>query len=282
MGWEEGPLIGLDFETTGVDPLLDRPVQVAIVTSTPSGLTSTEVFLVDPGCEIPEAAVAIHGITTERARREGRSLEDSARRVHAAMAQAVTEPVPVVAMNASFDLTIAETLFASFGLRPLEWRAVIDPLVLDRHLDRYRKGKRRLDALCAHYRIVLAQAHDAASDASAAVELTRQIARAFPSCARTSPEELTKLQASWHRQWAEHYDEWRRSEGMDGLAPEEFSWPLREPAALGRRGRSAEARQHGVDVLLGAAGVHDGETDHHLAVVRGRHDEGRTRLQQLF
>lgn len=282
MGWEEGPLVGLDFETTGIDPLVDQPVQVAIVTSMPSGVTSTEVFLVDPGREIPEAAVAIHGITTERARLEGRCLEEAARRVHAAMVQAVTEAVPVVAMNARFDLTIAETLFRSFGLRPLEWRAVIDPLVLDRHLDRYRKGKRRLDALCSHYRIVLAQAHDAASDAGAAVELTRQIACCFPSCGRTSPEKLTKLQAGWHRQWAEHYDRWRRSQGMDGLSPEEFSWPLSRPSAPARGGASAHAVEHDVDVFLGAAGVHDREADHDLAVVRGRYHEGRARLQQLF
>jgi DNA polymerase-3 subunit epsilon len=323
MGWEDGPLLGLDFETTGIDPTSDSPVQVAIVTTTPDEVTSREVFIVDPGREIPEGAVAVHGITTERAHREGRCLEEAARRVHAALVQAVAEAVPVVAMNASFDLTLADTLFRSFGLRRLEWRAVLDPLVLDRHLDRYRKGKRRLDALCEHYCVPLVRAHDAGSDAAAAVGLTRQIARFYPSCARTPAERLTKLQARWHREWAEHYDEWRRSQQMAGLEPEEFAWPLRRPQpplrsvsaglsagipagvpAGGAAGVAAglastaggagsaggpgsgvggvEGVEHRVDVLLGAARVHDGKADHGLTLVSRRHDEGRARLQQLF
>jgi len=287
MGWEDELLVGLDFETTGIDPTSDSPVQVAIVTATAREVSGSEVFLVDPGREIPEGAVAVHGITTERARREGRSLEETARRVHAAMAQALSEAVPVVAMNASFDLTLADRLFRSFGLRSLDWRAVLDPLVLDRHLDRYRKGKRRLDALCEHYHVPLTRAHDAGSDAAAAVELTRQIARFYPSCGRTAPERLTRLQARWHREWAEHYDEWRRSQDLPGLEPEEFAWPLRRPpqplrAVSSRSGPSGKGVEHEVDVLLAAPGVHDRKAEHHFALVRGGHDEGRARVQHLF
>ncbi len=281
MGWEDGPLVGLDFETTGVDPKRDPPVQVAIVTTSAEGVLGEEVFLVDPEREIPEAAVAVHGITTERARREGRSLEEAARRVHWAMAQALSEDVPVVAMNASFDLTIAETLFRRFGLRPLDWRAVLDPLVLDRHLDRYRPGKRRLDALCEHYRVSLLQAHDAASDATAAVELTRRIALSYPMCGRVPASRLTRLQAAWHQEWAESYDDWRRREGLDGLRRDDFFWPVRPLEGQPAR-RSRKAVEHGVDILLGRARVHHGYAYQRLAGVRRRHDERGAGLQKLF
>lgn len=281
MGWEDGLLVGLDFETTGVDPVSDPPVQVAIVTSGPDGVLAEDVFLVDPGREIPEAAVVVHGITTERACREGRSLEEAAHRVHQAMTRAFAEDVPVVAMNASFDLTIAETLFRRFGLHPLCWRAVLDPLVLDRHLDRYREGKRRLDALCEHYGVALVHAHDAASDAIAAVELTRRIALAYPMCGRIPPCRLTRLQTSWHREWADHYDDWRRREGMEGLRREDFYWPLRPPL-FGLAQRSRKAVEHGVDVLLGRTRVHHGHPHQRLAGVRGRHDESGAGLEKLF
>ncbi|MGH9293949.1 MAG: exonuclease domain-containing protein [Acidimicrobiales bacterium] len=245
MGWDEGVLVGLDFETTGVDPLSDRPVQLAIVWSEPGRLLSAEVSIVDPGRDIPEGAIAVHGITAERARREGCSLAQAAHLVHSAMFRAVEEAVPVVAMNASFDLTIAEELFRANGLAPLAWRRVLDPLVLDRHLDRYRKGKRRLDALCEHYAVSLARAHDAGADAAAAIELTRVIARHFPGCAATSPERLTELQSRWHASWALGYDAWRRRQGLEGLDPDELGWPLRPGMGRRQETRSKKTRSAG-------------------------------------
>lgn len=246
MGWADGLLVGLDFETTGVDPLSDRPVQVAVIWAMPDGEPTAEVALVDPGREIPEAAVAIHGITTERARRDGCTLREAALLVNRAMFRAAEEAVPVVAMNASFDLTIADELFRENGLPDISWRRVLDPLVLDRHLDRYRKGRRRLDALCLQYDVGLEMAHDAGADACAAVQLTRAVARRYPRCAATDPERLTTLQVGWHRDWAVNYDAWRRSQGLDGLAPEELSWPVRH---RGRNGISAACDREGSGAL---------------------------------
>lgn len=228
--WHEGPLVGLDFETTGVNPSSDLPVQVAVVACDGRGNRSSEVWLVDPGVEIPEAAVAIHGISTETARAEGRSLLESAHSLHRRLREATLEEVPIVAMNASFDVTIATHLFSRAGLAALEWRLVIDPLVIDRRMDKYRKGKRRLDALCAHYGVGLEGAHDAGKDAAAAVDLAREIGRRFPEAAVLHPEELTVLEVAWHRAWAADYDNWCRREGRPGLGAEEFNWPVREPA----------------------------------------------------
>ena len=64
---------------------------------------------------------------------------------------------------------------------------VLDPRVLDRHLDRYRKGRRTLTDLCAHYGVTLEGAHDAAADALAALEVVRALGRRFSHTAGAHP-----------------------------------------------------------------------------------------------
>jgi len=231
MTWSEGPLLGFDLETTGVDPCSDLPVQVALVRWDAHRAVYRRVFIVDPGREIPAGAEAIHGISTARARREGCPLAEATATLHWALRKAQADRVPVVAMNASFDVTMATTLFQSFGLEAIAWEALVDPLVIDRRVDRYRSGKRRLDALCGTYGIVLGSPHDAGSDADATVALAREIAGRYPEVARCEVRRLTRLEAEWHRTWALEYDSWRRDNGQPGLAPEEFSWPVRKRSA---------------------------------------------------
>jgi DNA polymerase-3 subunit epsilon len=233
MAWRDGPLLGFDLETTGVDTSSDVPVQVAFVWTTPDRVVEVDSWLVDPGRDIPAEAIAVHGITSERARVEGCKLAEAADRIHTAIRRAAAEGVPVVAMNANFDVTIAERLFRSFGLPSLSWGALLDPLVMDRHLDRYRDGKRRLDALCELYRVRLRQAHDACADAEAAVSLARCIGRRYREYGELDPETLTRWQAAWHEEWAYTYDALCRGQGLAGLGPEEFSWPCRRPAPPG-------------------------------------------------
>ncbi|MGO9557913.1 MAG: exonuclease domain-containing protein [Acidimicrobiales bacterium] len=227
MAWFDSPLIGLDFETTGVDPLTDLPVQVALVWCDGQGRRRRAVWLVDPGCEIPEAAIEIHGISNAKARAEGISLEHTAYVVHRCLLRAAREGVPLVAMNASFDVTIAACLFARAGLPSLPWDLVIDPLVIDRRVDKYRKGKRRLDALCETYGVRLDGAHDAGQDAEAALSLAREIGRRWPEAGDLDPEELTIFQRAWQHTWAAEFNDWCITEGRPGLSPEEYRWPVR-------------------------------------------------------
>ena len=228
MTWNEGPLLGFDLETTGVNPYSDLPVQVALVRWEPHGGGDRKVFIVDPGRDVPPGAEAIHGISTERAQHEGCPLGEAVALVHAALSKAQDDHMPVVAMNASFDVTIAAMLFRSFSLEPIEWRALVDPLVIDRKVDSLRAGKRRLDALCETYQVVLGVPHDAGSDADATLALARTIACRYPEIAEYEIVELTRLQADWHRAWALEYDSWCRDNGEPGLAAEDFFWPMRE------------------------------------------------------
>ncbi len=84
MSWIDDPWMGFDTETTGVRALKDRLVTAALVlridgASYRSGVSAPDqvaTWLTDPGVEIPEQATAIHGITTEQARRDGRPIEE--------------------------------------------------------------------------------------------------------------------------------------------------------------------------------------------------------------
>jgi DNA polymerase-3 subunit epsilon len=68
-------LAAFDTESTGVNTESDRIVTACIahIDGTGSGAPVVREWLVDPGIEIPEGAVKVHGITTERARAEGMS-----------------------------------------------------------------------------------------------------------------------------------------------------------------------------------------------------------------
>lgn len=103
---------------------------------------------------------------------------------------------------------------------------VLDPRVLDKHLDRYRKGRRTLTDLCAHYGVVLEGAHDAAADALASMDVVRAVGRRFPArLERLSPAELHTLQAVWHAAQARGLQAWfARSGSEEAVDP---AWPLR-------------------------------------------------------
>lgn len=233
--WTEGELLGFDLETTGVDRFSDRPVSFALVTITGGVVRDCLADLVDPGMAIPEGATAVHGISTERARAEGQALDHAVSLMADELVKAASRGIPVVGMKLDYDLTILDVQCRRVDGRGLAARgfggAVIDALVLDRHVDRYRRGRRTLVDLCAHYGVSIDHAHDAGSDAEASVQVALEIFRRYPELGDLAPEELHRSQIQWHREWAESYDRWRRDRGQDPLDPSEFEWPV--PGGLG-------------------------------------------------
>ena len=232
--WVDGPLVGFDTETTGVDVGTDRIVTAAVVRR--EGLMeSVTTWLVDPGLEIPAAASAIHGITTEYARAYGRSPVEALDEIAAGLAGALARGEPVVAFNACYDLSLLDAELRRHHLTTLgdrigrDVRFVIDPLVLDRHLDRYRRGKRKLADMCLHYAVRSAAAlHAADVDVVATLDVLLAITRAFPEVARTPLDRLHDLQVDAHRAWAENFNAWRTGQGLEGPGAE-LVWPLRVP-----------------------------------------------------
>lgn len=227
--WHDGPLAGLDFETTGTDPETARIVTACAALDIPGEEPHVVTWLADPGTEIPEAASAIHGITTEKARADGAPEYDVTREICVTLGGAFGE-VPLVVYNAPYDLTLLDR--AARRLNDLYdvqagWephRLIIDPLVLDKALDKFRRGSRKLTDVCRHYGITLDNAHDATADALAAIKLARALARRYPRLAAMSDGELHEFQVQAKTEQSASFQEYVRRQGSTEVI--DPSWPL--------------------------------------------------------
>ncbi|MGW7435664.1 exonuclease domain-containing protein [Streptomyces sp. NPDC054849] len=225
MSWHLGRLAGFDIESSGLDVENDRIVTACVVQCGGGQPTDSATWLADPGIEIPAEAEKVHGISTARARAEGRPAAEVVADVLAALGQVIAAGVPVVAMNASFDLTMLDREARRHGLAPLPTGfPVIDPLVIDRTVDKYRKGKRRLTDLCAHYGVRIGEAHTADADAIAGCRVAWSLANRHWGIRATSLAELHQQQIGWSAEWAANYQEHLRKK--DPAAVVRGEWPL--------------------------------------------------------
>ncbi|MFD6934809.1 3'-5' exonuclease [Streptomyces goshikiensis] len=231
--WHGGALVGFDLETTGTEPGESRIVTAAVVEVRGGEVRERRGWLADPGIPIPEQASAIHGISTARAVAEGRPVREVAQEVAAALVEHWRRGAVVVAYNAAFDLTLLSAELARHGLPSLSDRLggaptgpVVDPLTIDRAVDRYRRGKRTLEAVCGVYGVTLDDAHDAGADALAAVQVARAIADRHPEVAGLTPADLHDRQGAWHARWARDFQSYLRRQGSPD-AVIDTAWPLR-------------------------------------------------------
>ena len=103
---------------------------------------------------------------------------------------------------------------------------IADPLVLDRAVDRYRRGKRRLGDLCEVYGVHVDEAlHTAEVDVAATLDVLEALAAAHPQLSELSPDELVAYQARAHRTWAESFNEWLARKNPS-RTPAQTAWPL--------------------------------------------------------
>ncbi|WBP89483.1 exonuclease domain-containing protein [Kitasatospora cathayae] len=240
--WHHRPLVGFDVESTGVNPLEDRIVTAAVLRVGPQRWKYREDnairwmaptrfgWVVDPGVEIPEGAAKVHGITTERARQVGRPAARVVLEVATVLAEHIVEGTPIIAMNAPYDLTMLDRELRRHGHRTLAELAglepvVVDPLVLDRQVDRYRRGKRNLTALSEHYGVTLDGAHEAAADALAAVKVAYEIAERHPAIGNASLADLHTAQVVWAAEQADGLRQYLVRQGRDASAVHGH-WPL--------------------------------------------------------
>lgn len=229
MTWTSGPLLGFDTETTGVAVTDDRIVTAALVRRDGAG-TEVRTWIIDPGVPIPAEAAAIHGVTTEMARQQGAPPAQALEEIATALAGALHDGVPVVAFNATFDICILEAELARHGLASLTERIgrevspVIDPLVLDRAVDRFRRGKRKLVDLCEVYGVGGdGDLHNADVDVLATLDVLAAMTIRHPQLADLDLDALHAYQAVEHTKWAVNFNSWRESKGLTGPGAGE-SW----------------------------------------------------------
>jgi DNA polymerase III subunit epsilon len=239
MTWHTGRLAAFDIETTGIDPEHDRIVTAAVSFVGASVESSHHAWLVDPGIEIPAGASAVHGITTEQARAEGADPRHAVEEITSILAAHVRQGSPIVAFNARFDLTILDREARRHDIVPLVERVggsdgliVVDPFVLDKQLDRYRPGKRTLEAVCAHYGVRLDQAHAANADALAAARVAYRLATRASELRDVELRSLHAHQVAWAAEQAASLQAY--FEGLGRQEHVEGAWPL-VPHAVARR-----------------------------------------------
>lgn len=230
MSWANGPLLGLDLETTGADPETARVVQWALVAiGHGQQVARRQHGLVNPGVPIPDEARAVHGISDAAVRERGTNPRPTLEMIDRELADASWQVVPVVAYNGVYDLTVLTRECDRHGARRAARAAgsrlcLIDPYVLDRGADRYRKGKRTLTDLARHYDVEQRGAHDALADVETTLALLPAIVERHPWLAHMSLDELQDFQAATMREWAASLTRYFARQGNPRHV--EGAWPL--------------------------------------------------------
>ncbi|MFI8961740.1 3'-5' exonuclease [Streptomyces sp. NPDC053493] len=200
-GWHRRPLLSLDIATTGNRPAVDR-VRAAALRGSDG---TARDWILDPGSDIQysntgsDAGPGSSGAAPV--------LDEIAALVTAHLAAGEL----LVVWFAPYVLTTLHAELVRHGLAPLTERLpagvapVCDPLVLDRHADRYRPGSRSLRAVAEWYGVPHLRPGDPASDAEAALLLAQALGATHPSLAKLSRPMLHTDQILWHaEQTARH------------------------------------------------------------------------------
>lgn len=281
-GWGARRALVFDSETTGTRTDEDRIVTAcaSIVEGGESVYRRSWLIAVD--VDIPEEATAVHGITTAHAREHGVPAASAVPGIASAIRYALHNGLVVAGFNCPFDLSILDAelrRWSGMGLeefcdRPIG--PVLDGLVIDKGVDRYRPGSRKLGDTCALFDVPLGDdAHDADADVDAtgrllhrmwlrsqlpADDLRRLYAdRKFPdrvvrdwqSLGQMTADELHSKQVEWYRAQSENFAQYLRREAGEkvreaGRAEEEFG--------LGDEG-AATARHEAEELLTRADSV---------------------------
>lgn len=220
-----------DLETTGVDVRNDRIVTAHVgVLDADGRIIDARDWLADPGVEIPAGAAAIHGVTTAHACAEGAPAAEVVSQVVEALRALFDAGIPVVAYNAPYDFSLLKYEALRHGVAPIDAPSpVIDPLVVDKTYDRFRRGKRTLTHVAAYYAVPLEAAHEACADAVAAGRLALALAERYAAWLPPTLDELHTRQIAWARAQAASLTEYFVKIGrLDATAPPlDGAWPIR-------------------------------------------------------
>lgn len=214
-----------DLETTGVDPLNDRIVTASCTdVDTVTGEVASHNWLANPGVEIPSAAANVHGVTTEYAEKHGQPHDEVVWEVINHLYQAWAEDKVLVVYNAAFDLSMLYVLSGGeFEIKG----PVMDPLVIDRAMDRWRRGSRKLVDVAKHYGVPLSddEAHSADADSLAAARVAARLLQEFPDL---MDMDITPQQELWAAQQTMDLKAYLEKNGKSFNGS--LGWPIRDDA----------------------------------------------------
>lgn len=229
MRYLDSRRIGWDTETTSTNPADARIVTAALVGRGGASPDRVQTWLINPGVPIPPETTRIHGIDDAKAA-EGEDPKTALEELAETMARAIRYGMPLVAFNTAYDWSVLHYELVRHGLPTMADRldgppyTLIDPLVIDKQADKYRKGSRKLQAVAAHYGVHLENWHDAESDALAALGIADALYEEHPRLLTYDPQRLYLAQQAWREEQQKGLQaHLRKSDSAAYCAPE---WPL--------------------------------------------------------
>lgn len=224
--WTKQLRAAFDVETTGLSYTDDRIVQASLVLVSKDDKAIFALdWIIDPGMEIPQEVVDVHGVTNEMVKEEGVPLEQGVPEIVHNLNLLFEEGIPVVAFNAAFDMTFVKANAAVCGVEDFTPCPVIDPYVMNKFVQRYRKGKRNLGVLCQDYNIPTENMHNASYDAYCAAKYGWCLAREYFQLDLPA-EKLHEKQILWSRAQGHSLRDYFVSIG--NYDPVDIGWPLRD------------------------------------------------------
>lgn len=230
IDWWTRPFAVLDFETTGIDPLEARAISVSYKILDAQGEPAGEGLdsLIQPYVPIPTEASDVHGITAEKLKDAPGSQDVLGRLVDLLNYGADVWDRPLVIFNVRYDWTLLHAECRRHRLKaPRAATQLLDPTIIDRTLDKYRRGSRKLIDMARHYGVSLEDAHSADADAIATAGIMRELILRYPSELQVDPKDLQARQAVWFEKWRDGINRYWQREGIDKRV--EGTWPLFDP-----------------------------------------------------
>lgn len=232
--------LAFDTETTGLDPNEARIVTAALIARGGGRPDQTMSWLINPGVPIPAEAAEVHGITDAKAQAEGAEPKAALEEIADRLTAALRWGMPVIAFNLAYDWTVLNRDLDRHSLPTMVERLtgltalpLIDPHVIDREVDRFRKGsgRRKLKPTCEVYGVELADWHTAEADALAALLIAEAQFERHPYLNDYGPEGLFQQQKFWRATQQAGLQRWFRTkatpeQGGDPNKVIDGSWPL--------------------------------------------------------
>ena len=223
--------IGWDTETTSTNPAEARIITAALVGRGGVSPDRVQTWLINPGVPIPAETTEIHGIDDQIAMERGQDPASALEEIADTIAKAIDYGMPLVAYNTAYDWSVLHYELERHGLRTIADRihleepyTLIDPLVIDKQVDKYRKGSRKLKAVAEHYGVRLDSWHAADADALAALGIADVLHQRYPQLDEMGPKQLHAAQKAWRaEQQASLQDYLRRTNPAAVCEPH---WPL--------------------------------------------------------
>lgn len=223
--------VGFDIESTGVDPDNDRILTFSIVTSYAQD-TPMEWFI-NPGVTISDGATAVHGIDAE-ACQDWESPVDALNDILNTL-KLLDTAVDFIftAYNCPFDLTMLRAEMKRHGVISEEStvledmvnrHGILDPLVLDKALDRFRRGSRKLIDTAEHFGFDLKNAHNATADVLAALHLADVFYNKFRD--DTTVEQIMQMQVEAKKEQALSLSDYFKRQGREDWEVS-GAWPFK-------------------------------------------------------